>query len=154
MLGAKLVRGAYLEIERQRALDNNYPSPIHESKTATDRDYNEALSFCMREIDSTAFLAGTHNEDSCRILAELLDEKKNPHDHKHVHFSQLLGMSDNLSFNLAAAGYNVAKYVPYGSVEAVMPYLFRRAEENTSVAGQIGRELSLISKEKRRRRLD
>ena len=154
MLGAKLVRGAYMEIERQRALDNNYPSPIQESKAATDKDYNEAVSFCMSQISSTAFLAGTHNEESCRILAELLDDKQVAHDHQHVYFSQLLGMSDNLSFNLAAAGYNVAKYVPYGPVEAVMPYLFRRSEENTSVAGQIGRELSLISKEKKRRKLN
>lgn len=154
MLGAKLVRGAYMEIERERAEDNDYPSPIHESKEGTDKDYNEAVSFCMDHLDSIAFLAGTHNEDSCRILAELLDKKQVPHNHRHVYFSQLLGMSDNLSFNLAAAGYNVAKYVPYGPVEAVMPYLFRRAEENTSVAGQMGRELSLISKEKKRRKLD
>lgn len=153
MLGAKLVRGAYMEIERQRALDNNYPSPIHENKAATDRDYDEAMRFCISRIGSTAFLAGTHNQESCRVLAELLDQKQVAHDHKHVYFSQLLGMSDNLSFNLAAAGYNVAKYVPYGPIEAVMPYLFRRAEENTSVAGQMGRELSLIAKEKKRRRL-
>lgn len=152
ILGVKLVRGAYMEKERQRASDNAYPSPIHVSKEATDRDYNQALCFCTDEISFIAFLAGTHNEDSCRVLAELLDEKGIPHDHSHVYFSQLLGMSDNLSFNLAAAGYNVAKYVPYGPVKAVMPYLFRRAEENTAVAGQMGRELSLISKEKKRRK--
>lgn len=153
ILGAKLVRGAYMEKERQRASDNGYPSPIHASKEATDRDYNQALRFCVDEISFTGFVAGTHNEESCRVLAELLDEKGIPHDHQHAYFSQLLGMGDNLSFNLAAAGYNVAKYVPYGPVKMVMPYLFRRAEENTSVAGQMGRELSLISKEKIRRKL-
>ena len=153
-LGAKLVRGAYMEKERDRALEYNYPSPIHESKDATDRDYDGALKYCISNIEEITFVAGTHNENSCLVLAELLDEKGIPHDHEHVHFSQLLGMSDNLSFNLAAAGYNVVKYVPYGPVESVMPYLFRRAEENTSVAGQMGRELKLISKEKKRRKLN
>lgn len=152
-LGAKLVRGAYMEKERKRALEYNYPSPIHENKQDTDTDYDQALKFCISKIDLISFVAGTHNESSCRVLAELLDEGGIPHDHDHVYFSQLLGMSDNLSFNLAAAGYNVAKYVPYGPVEAVMPYLFRRAEENTSVAGQMGRELKLISQEKKRRKL-
>ncbi len=152
ILGAKLVRGAYMEKERKRALENNYPSPIHETKEATDADYNQALNFCIDHIDSVAFVAGTHNEKSCFALAGLLDQHHIPHDHDHVYFSQLLGMSDNLSFNLAAAGYQVAKYVPYGPVKAVMPYLFRRAEENTSVAGQMGRELKLIVKEKKRRR--
>lgn len=152
--GAKLVRGAYMEKERERALEYNYPSPIHDSKEATDSDYDQALKYCISTIEEVSLVAGTHNENSCRVLAELLDEKEIPHDHEHVHFSQLLGMSDNLSFNLAAAGYNVVKYVPYGPVETVMPYLFRRAEENTSVAGQMGRELKLISKEKKRRKLN
>lgn len=153
ILGAKLVRGAYMEKERKRAEENNYASPIHETKEDTDADYNLALKFCISRVEQLAFVAGTHNEQSCRVLAELLDKHEIPHDHEHVYFSQLLGMSDNLSFNLAEAGYNVAKYVPYGPIKAVMPYLFRRAEENTSVAGQMGRELRLIVKEKKRRKL-
>ncbi|WP_276348005.1 proline dehydrogenase family protein [Daejeonella sp. JGW-45] len=151
ILGAKLVRGAYMEKERKRAIEMAYPSPINATKEETDQDYNDALRFCVSHLNTLAFVAGTHNEESCRLLAELLDKKKIKHDHDHVYFSQLLGMSDNLSFNLAASGYNVAKYVPYGPVKAVMPYLFRRAEENTSVAGQMGRELKLIVKEQRRR---
>ena len=153
-LGAKLVRGAYMEKERKRALSMNYPSPIQADKESTDRDYDHALQFCISEIAMISFVAGTHNEQSCRLLAELLDEKAIPHNHEHVYFSQLLGMSDNLSFNLSAFGYNVAKYVPYGPVKAVMPYLFRRAEENTSVAGQMGRELRLIAVELKRRGLN
>lgn len=153
-LGAKLVRGAYMEKERKRAEELNYPSPINKDKESTDRDYNDALKFCLDNIANISFIAGTHNENSCRLLAELLDKDGIPHNHGHVFFSQLLGMSDNLSFNLAASGYNVAKYVPYGPVKAVMPYLFRRAEENTSVAGQMSRELRLINAEKKRRKLD
>lgn len=152
-LGAKLVRGAYMEKERDRAIENGYPSPIHVDKALTDKDYNEALIFCISKIDIISFVAGTHNEASCRVLAELLNEKEIPHDHEHVYFSQLLGMGDNLSFNLGASGYNVVKYVPYGPLKAVMPYLFRRAEENTSVAGQMGRELRLLSSEMKRRKL-
>lgn len=151
ILGAKLVRGAYMEKERKRAADLGYPSPIQPDKTSTDRDYDAAVAFCMQHIEHVGFVAGTHNEQSCRILAELLDQEGVEHQHKHVFFSQLLGMSDNLSFNLANAGYNVAKYVPYGPVKAVLPYLFRRAQENTSIAGQMGRELTLILKEKQRR---
>ena len=152
-LGAKLVRGAYMEKERKRAIEFNYPSPIHKDKESTDQDYDLALNYCISKIEIVSFIAGTHNEESCRVLAELLDEKGIPHNHEHVYFSQLLGMSDNLSFNLSSVGYNVTKYVPYGPVKAVMPYLFRRAEENTSVAGQMGRELSLIALEKKRRKL-
>ncbi len=151
--GLKLVRGAYMEKERDRAVEMAYDSPIHEDKESTDNAYNDALKFCISKLDLVSFVAGTHNEHSCKLLAELQDNKGIPHNHKHVYFSQLLGMSDNLSFNLAAAGYNVAKYVPYGPVKAVMPYLFRRAEENTSVAGQMGRELRLISVEMKRRKL-
>jgi len=150
-LGAKLVRGAYMEKERKRAVELNYPSPIQPDKAATDKDYNEALKFCIANINEIAFVAGTHNEDSCRILTELLAVANLDHNHPHVYFSQLLGMSDNLSFNLAHASYNVAKYVPYGPVKAVLPYLFRRAQENTAIAGQMSRELSLITKEKKRR---
>lgn len=154
ILGAKLVRGAYMEKERERAMENGYPSPIHIDKGSTDDDYNAAIQFCINKIEFISFVAGTHNELSCGLLAELLNEKQIWHEHNHVYFSQLLGMSDNLSFNLSAAGYNVAKYVPYGPVKSVMPYLFRRAEENTSVAGQMGRELRLISAEMKRRKLN
>jgi proline dehydrogenase len=151
LLGAKIVRGAYMEKERKRAEERAYPSPIQPDKAATDRDYNDALVFCADHVDKIAFVAGTHNEDSCRLLADLLDKKKINHKNPHVYFSQLLGMSDNLSFNLADAKYNVAKYVPYGPIKAVLPYLFRRAQENTAIAGQMSRELSLIVKEKKRR---
>jgi proline dehydrogenase len=145
-LGAKLVRGAYMEKERRRAAEKGYTSPIQTTKQATDEDYNKALEFCIDHIKHVAFIAGTHNEDSCKLLAELLDKHDIEHDHPHVYFSQLLGMSDNLSFNLANADYNVAKYVPYGPVKAVLPYLFRRAQENTAIAGQMSRELGLIVK--------
>jgi proline dehydrogenase len=151
LLGAKIVRGAYMEKERKRAEERAYPSPIQPDKAATDRDYNDALVFCADHVDKIAFVAGTHNEDSCRLLADLLDKKKINHKNPHVYFSQLLGMSDNLSFNLANSKYNVAKYVPYGPIKAVLPYLFRRAQENTAIAGQMSRELSLIVKEKKRR---
>ncbi len=151
ILGAKLVRGAYMEKERKRALEMGYPSPIQPDKQSADRDYDAALDYCTDHIDQIAFVAGTHNEDSCRLLADLLDKKNIDHQNPHVYFSQLLGMSDNLSFNLADARYNVAKYVPYGPIKAVLPYLFRRAQENTAIAGQMSRELSLIVKEMKRR---
>nr|WP_121273393.1 proline dehydrogenase family protein [Pedobacter schmidteae] len=153
ILGVKMVRGAYMEKERKRAAEMGYPSPIQPDKAASDRDYDESLRYCMANINDIAIVCGTHNEESCRILAQLLDQYNIHHNHPHVYFAQLLGMSDNLSFNLSDAGYNVTKYVPYGPIEAVMPYLFRRAQENTSVAGQTGRELGLISKEKNRRKL-
>ncbi|WP_413668253.1 proline dehydrogenase family protein [Mucilaginibacter sp. Mucisp86] len=151
ILGAKIVRGAYMEKERRRAEEKGYPSPIQPDKKSADLDYDSALDYCTSHIDQIAFIAGTHNEESCRLLAELLDNKGIDHKHPHVYFSQLLGMSDNLSFNLADADYNVAKYVPYGPVKAVLPYLFRRAQENTAIAGQMSRELSLITKERKRR---
>lgn len=153
ILGVKMVRGAYMEKERKRAAEMGYPSPIQPDKASSDRDYNESLRYCVDHIEEIAIVCGTHNEDSSRLLTYLLDEKKIPHNHPHVYFAQLLGMSDNLSFNLADAGYNVAKYVPYGPIKAVMPYLFRRAQENTSVAGQTGRELGLIERELKRRKL-
>ena len=153
ILGAKLVRGAYMEKERRRAVEMGYECLIQPDKTSTDRDYDAALNFCTDNLNNLAFVAGTHNENSCRLLANLLNEKKILHNHPHAYFSQLLGMSDNLSFNLADAGYNVAKYVPYGPVKAVLPYLFRRAQENTAIAGQMSRELGLIIKERKRRRL-
>lgn len=151
-LGAKLVRGAYMEIERERALKNNYASPIQPNKESTDHDYDQAVLFCLDHIDKIGLMAGTHNDKSSLLLANEMDKRGIPHDHPHIYFAQLLGMSDNLSFNLAHAKYNVAKYMPYGPVKSVMPYLFRRAQENTSAAGQTGRELSLIIKEQQRRR--
>jgi len=153
ILGAKLVRGAYMEKERKRAAEKGYPSPIQPDKQAADKDYDAALDFCTDHIDHVAIVAGTHNEDSCRLLTELLVKKNIDPKNPHVYFSQLLGMSDNLSFNLADAQYNVAKYVPYGPIKAVLPYLFRRAQENTAIAGQMSRELGLIVKERKRRRL-
>jgi proline dehydrogenase len=153
ILGVKMVRGAYMEKERKRAEEMGYPSPIQPDKASSDRDYNESLRYCMAHINEIAIVCGTHNEESCKILAQLLDEYKVDHNHPHVYFAQLLGMSDNLSFNLSDAGYNVTKYVPYGPIKAVMPYLFRRAQENTSIAGATSRELGLIIKEKKRRKL-
>src|SRR5690554_376732 len=152
-LGVKLVRGAYMEIERERAAEMGYPSPIQPDKAATDRDYNESIKFCLEHLDRVSFMAGTHNEESSHILAEAMAKEGIAANHDHICFAQLLGMSDHISFNLAAHGYNAAKYMPYGPVKSVMPYLFRRAQENTSVAGQTGRELSLIKQEKARRRL-
>lgn len=151
-LGAKLVRGAYMEKERERAKEKGYADPIHDTKENTDRDYDLAVQFCVDHIERIGLCAGTHNELSSQKLAELLDAKKIAHNHPHVYFSQLLGMSDHISFNLAHDGYNVAKYVPYGPVRDVLPYLIRRAQENTSVKGQTGRELNLIIKEKERRK--
>lgn len=151
-LGVKLVRGAYLEKERERAQQQGYPSPIHETKEDTDKDYDLALKFCIHHYPNIQLIAGTHNEESAQYLTELISTNNLKIDDKNVFFSQLYGMSDNISFNLAAEGYNVVKYVPYGPVLEVMPYLIRRAEENTSISGQTGRELSLIIKEKKRRR--
>ncbi|MEO6904451.1 MAG: proline dehydrogenase family protein, partial [Bacteroidia bacterium] len=150
--GAKLVRGAYMEKERARALEKGYPSPIQDTKENTDNDYNAALAFCIENINRIGVCAGTHNENSSLQLVKLMEEKGISHEHKHIYFSQLLGMSDHISYNLADAGYNVAKYVPYGPVSEVLPYLIRRAQENTSVKGQTGRELGLIIKEKERRK--
>lgn len=150
--GVKLVRGAYMEKERARALEMQYESPIQPDKASSDRDYDLALRYCMDHIDKMAICAGTHNERSSALLVELMEEKGIKPSDDRIYFSQLLGMSDNLSFNLAEAGYKVAKYVPYGPVKAVLPYLFRRAQENTAIAGQMGRELGLIVSERRRRR--
>lgn len=152
-LGVKLVRGAYLEKENARAEELKQPTPIQPGKAATDADYNAALAFCIPHINRVAICAGTHNGDSCLRLAQLMDEHNIPPHHPHVLFAQLLGMSDNLSFNLAHHGYRVAKYLPYGPVRAVLPYLFRRAAENTSIAGQSSRELKLLRSEMRRRGL-
>lgn len=151
-VGAKLVRGAYMEKERARAIEKKYPSPIHDTKENSDRDYNLALDECVKNIDMMGLCAGTHNEKSSLYLADLLNKYAVATIDKRVYFSQLLGMSDHISYNLALANYNVAKYVPYGPVKEVLPYLIRRAQENTSVKGQTGRELGLIIKEKQRRR--
>lgn len=151
-LGVKLVRGAYMEKERERAALKNYLSPIQPTKAASDADYNQALKFCIEHLDDIAICAGTHNEDSSMLLVNLMKHRNIASNHPHIWFSQLLGMSDHISFNLSKAGYNVCKYVPYGPVRDVMPYLLRRAKENTSVKGQTGRELSLIMKEKARRK--
>ena len=151
-LGAKLVRGAYMEKERDRAEAMGYPSPIQPDKKATDDQYDKALAFCIDNKQRVSVINGSHNEYSNYYLALLMEKHSMNNDDKRVWFAQLYGMSENISFNLAKAGYNVAKYVPYGPVKAVMPYLFRRAEENTSVAGQSSRELGLIRKELKRRR--
>ena len=150
-LGAKLVRGAYMEKERDRAEALNYPSPIFPHKEGTDNAFNQALSFCLDHKQRIAVMCGSHNEYSNYYLTVLMEKHGMANKDERVWFSQLFGMSDNISFNLATAGYNVAKYVPYGPVRSVMPYLFRRAEENTSVAGQSSRELTLIKKELKRR---
>lgn len=151
-LGAKLVRGAYMEKERKRAEKLNYPSPIHPDKAATDKAFNEALEFCVSHVSRVYVMCGSHNEFSNGLLTQLMSEKKLDSNDPHIWFAQLYGMSDNISFNLAKAGYNVVKYVPYGPVKSVMPYLLRRAQENTSVAGQSSRELTLIRAELKRRR--
>jgi len=150
-LGAKLVRGAYMEKERARAAEKGYPSPIQPDKQSTDRDYDEAVQFCLERLDCVAVFIGSHNENSCLKAAKFMLPNNIPSDTSRVWFSQLYGMSDNISFNLASGGYHVAKYLPYGPVKDVLPYLMRRAQENTSVAGQTGRELSLIAKEIKRR---
>lgn len=151
-LGAKLVRGAYMEKERKRAQLEGYPSPINPTKEASDELFDNALRFCIKHIDRIAFCNGTHNEASCYLLMDLMEEYNIAPNDPRVYFAQLYGMSDNLSYNLANAGYNVAKYVPYGPVVEVMPYLLRRANENTAIAGQSSREFSLIKSEIERRK--
>ncbi|MEN8204048.1 MAG: proline dehydrogenase family protein [Bacteroidota bacterium] len=152
LLGAKFVRGAYMERERARAAKMDYEDPIQPDRESTDRDYNLALRISMENLDVVSVFNGTHNEYSSKYLAELMIEQKVDPSDKRIWFSQLYGMSEHISFNLAAAGFNVAKYVPYGPVRFVLPYLMRRVEENTSVKGQTGRELSLIKKERQRRK--
>ena len=152
ILGAKLVRGAYMEKERERAQKNGYPSPIQVNKEATDADFNAAAQYCIEHINSIALLLASHNEDSNEIIMQKMKEKDMPNNHGNVHFSQLFGMSDHISFNLANAGYNVSKYLPFGPIKEVIPYLMRRAEENSSVNGQTNRELVLIRKELARRK--
>ena len=153
ILGAKLVRGAYMEKERKRAAEMGYPSPIQPDKESCDRDFNAGIQFCIEHIDRIALIVASHNENSNLYTTQLMQQKELPLDHPHVHFSQLYGMSDNITFNLAHAGCSVSKYLPFGPIKDVIPYLMRRAQENTSVKGQTGRELGLIKKEIRRRDL-
>ena len=154
ILGAKLVRGAYMEKERKRAAENNYPSPIQPDKESSDRDYNEGVKFCINHIDNIALIVASHNEYSNLYATQLLQQKGLPLNHPHIHWSQLYGMSDNITFNLAHAGCSVSKYLPFGPIKDVIPYLMRRAQENTSVKGQTGRELGLIKKELTRRQVN
>jgi proline dehydrogenase len=151
ILGAKLVRGAYMEKERKRAAALGYASPIQPDKEATDRDYDAAVEFSIDRLDRIALIVASHNEHSNLNAVELLQRKGLPLGHPHVHFSQLYGMSDNITFNLAKAGCAVSKYLPFGPIGDVVPYLMRRAQENSSVSGQTGRELGLIRKEMERR---
>jgi len=153
ILGAKLVRGAYMEKERRRAVEMNYLSPIQPSKESTDKDYDAALEFCINHLDIVAVIIATHNEQSNLLATDLLQQKNIPLNNGHIHFSQLYGMSDNITFNLANAGCSVSKYLPFGPIKDVIPYLMRRAQENSSVSGQTGRELGLIKKELARRKL-
>ncbi|MCZ2458077.1 MAG: proline dehydrogenase family protein [Chitinophagales bacterium] len=153
LFGIKLVRGAYMEKERKRAEKMNYPSPIHTNKKATDKDFNAAVEFCIEHLDRISVIVASHNEYSNLYTTQLLQQKGLLLNHPHVHFSQLYGMSDNITFNLAHAGCSVSKYLPFGPIRDVIPYLMRRAQENTSVKGQTGREMMLIRKEIKRRKL-
>lgn len=152
ILGAKLVRGAYMEKERKRAAALGYASPIQPDKESCDKDFNAGIEFCLEHIDRMYLIVASHNEYSNLFATRLMQQKKLPLNHPHVHFSQLYGMSDNITFNLAHAGCSVSKYLPFGPINDVIPYLMRRAQENTSVGGQTGRELGLIRKELKRRR--
>lgn len=153
--GLKIVRGAYMEKERARAAEKGYPSPIQPDKASTDRDFDGIIRYLVEHADTIDFMVATHNETSTQLLADLIDASNLPRNHRGIFFSQLYGMSDHLTYNLSEKGYNVAKYVPYGEVKTMMPYLFRRAEENSSVKGQTSRELKMIRKEiRRRKRID
>jgi proline dehydrogenase len=151
LLGAKLVRGAYMDKERKRAEEMGYPSPIQPTKEATDHDFNLALQFCIENYEKIACCNASHNANSARLMANLIVQRNIPRRHLHLLFCQLFGMSDNLTFNLAQAGFKVAKYVVYGQVREVIPYLIRRTKENTSVTGDMSRELGFYVKEAKRR---
>jgi len=151
-LGYKLVRGAYMEKERARAKTMNYEDPIQIDKKSTDEDYNQAVKFCIENSERISECIGTHNEESSALGVELMNKNNIQSSDSRVYFSQLLGMSDHISFNLSNSGYNVAKYVPFGPVLSVIPYLTRRAQENSGVAGQMSRELTLIEREIIRRK--
>ena len=152
ILGAKLVRGAYMEKERKRAAEKGYPSPIQPDKESCDRDFNAGIEFCINHIDRVALIVASHNEYSNLYATQLMLQRNLTLHHPHVHFSQLFGMSDNITFNLAHAGFSVSKFLPFGPIKDVIPYLMRRAQENSSMGGQTGRELSLIKKELERRK--
>jgi len=152
ILGAKLVRGAYMEKERERAEKNGYPSPIHNTKADTDKDYDAAAAYCIDNSATISLILASHNEQSNLLIAKEMENKGMVTNHAHVHFSQLYGMSDHITFNMSTAGYNVSKYLPFGPLQDVIPYLMRRAEENTSVNGQTSRELTLIRTELARRK--
>ena len=151
-IGYKIVRGAYMEKERKRAEEQNYPDPIQPNKQATDDNYNAGIDFVMEHLDKVSAFFGTHNEKSSELVMDKMKNKGLEHDNPHIYFGQLYGMSDNITYYLADQHSNVAKYLPYGPVKDVVPYLTRRAQENTSVAGQTGRELGLIQKELKRRK--
>lgn len=153
LLGAKLVRGAYMEKERARAAALNLPSPIQPNKEASDNDYDTAIQFCVEHYEHIGSCNATHNANSCALQAKLIEQKNIKKNHPHLNFCQLYGMSDNLTFNLADAGYNVAKYVPYGPVHDVVPYLIRRAQENSAISGDMNREYALLVREMKRRGL-
>ncbi len=150
--GLKIVRGAYMEKERERAAVLGYPSPIQPDKESTDRDFDSAIHYLIENQETIEFMVSTHNENSSLLLASLIDEYGLPRNYPGIYFSQLYGMSDHITYGLAEHGYNVAKYVPYGEVKTMMPYLFRRAEENSSIKGQTSRELRLIKTEIKRRK--
>ncbi len=152
ILGMKLVRGAYMEKERARASQRGYPSPIQIDKENTDKDFNASVEYCIDHINEIAVIIASHNDASNLLGVELLEKNGLPFNHHNVHFSQLYGMSDNITFNLAKTGCNVSKYLPFGPIRDVIPYLMRRAQENSSMSGQTGRELSLIRKELKRRK--
>jgi proline dehydrogenase len=151
-LGFKVVRGAYMEKERERAIEKGYASPICENKKATDDCFNTVMTYCLNNLDDISIFIGSHNEQSNYLAMEIMDQFNVAKDDNRVWFGQLYGMSDHISYNLSDMGYNVAKYLPFGPVKDVMPYLIRRAQENTSVAGQTGRELTLLMKERKRRK--
>ncbi len=151
-LGMKLVRGAYMEKERARAIERGVVSPIQKDKESTDKDFNESVLYCINNIEDISVIIASHNEESNLYAANLMEERNIDHKHDHIHFSQLFGMSDNITFNLAKEGLNVSKYLPFGPIKEVIPYLMRRAKENSSVSGQTGRELALIKKELERRK--
>ncbi|OKL42029.1 proline dehydrogenase family protein [Pontibacter flavimaris] len=153
ILGIKIVRGAYLEKEQLRAKAQDYPCPVFLRKADTDKSFNDAIDICLENLHRVELCAATHNEQSITYLTERIQREHISNHRSRIHFSQLYGMSDNLTYNLAAAGYNASKYLPYGEVATAVPYLIRRAEENTSIAGQMGRELALLQKEMRRRKL-
>ncbi len=152
-LGIKIVRGAYMEKERERAEELGYDSPICEHKMETDKNFDKTMSYILQNLDHISVFIGTHNEESCYLAMEMMELLRIDRKDNRVWFGQLYGMSDHISFNMASEGFNVAKYIPFGPVKDVMPYLIRRAEENTSVAGQTNRELELIKKERQRRKL-